>query len=349
MNRLRLLGLTSIAAFGMALLPTVGESCTRILWNTNKFAVVVARTMDWPESTEPMLVAFPRGIERDGSHVNGELIVKENAAKWTSKYGSVITSIYGIGSIDGMNEKGLAFHLLYLNETDFGARDVNKPGIQAALWGQYLIDNAATVEEALKLQEAIQIVMVSARGHQANVHLAIEDASGDSAIVEYIKGKPVVHRGRQYQVMTNSPTYDEQLALLKKIDVEKLDSNSPLPGNVNAVDRFQRAAYFAKNLPEPKNEREAIAGVLAIARNVSVPFGTPYKGWGVYNTEYRTVVDLTHKRYFFELTTNPSIVWIDLEKLDFTPGTPVKAINPDSIDLAGNVTAKLQVLKKAPF
>ncbi|WP_437192650.1 linear amide C-N hydrolase [Planctomicrobium sp. SH527] len=349
MNRLRLFGLTSVAALGMALLPEAAESCSRILWNTNKFAVVVARTMDWPESTEPELVVFPRGIERDGARANGELIVKENAAKWTSKYGSVITSIYGIGSIDGMNEKGLAFHLLYLNEADFGARDVSKPGIQAALWGQYLIDNAATVDEALKLQEKIQIVMVSARGHQANVHLAIEDASGDSAIVEYINGKPVVHHGREYQIMTNSPTYDEQLALLKKVDVAKLDSNSPLPGNVNAVDRFQRAAYFAKNLPEPKNEREAIAGVLAIARNVSVPFGTPYKGWGVYNTEYRTVVDLTHKRYFFELTTNPSIVWIDLAKLDLNPGAPIKTIDPDNIDLAGDITGKLKVVEKAPF
>ncbi|MGD9651140.1 MAG: linear amide C-N hydrolase, partial [Candidatus Dadabacteria bacterium] len=40
--------------------------CTRILWNNNKLAVVVGRTMDWPESTEPVLTVFPRGMERDG-------------------------------------------------------------------------------------------------------------------------------------------------------------------------------------------------------------------------------------------------------------------------------------------
>ncbi len=47
-------------------------------------------------------------------------------------------------------------------------------------------DNAATVTEALALLDKVQIVMVEAKGHKANVHLAIEDASGDSAIIEYI-------------------------------------------------------------------------------------------------------------------------------------------------------------------
>lgn len=38
--------------------------------------------------------------------------------------------------------------------------------------------------------------MVTARGVKSTVHLAIEDATGDSAIVEYIGGQPVVHHGR---------------------------------------------------------------------------------------------------------------------------------------------------------
>lgn len=35
--------------------------CTRILWNTNDRAVLTGRTMDWPESTEPVLTVFPGG------------------------------------------------------------------------------------------------------------------------------------------------------------------------------------------------------------------------------------------------------------------------------------------------
>jgi choloylglycine hydrolase len=55
--------------------------CTRILWNDNNLAVVVGRTLDWPESTEPNLTVFPRGIKRDGSRFGKEIVVTENAAK----------------------------------------------------------------------------------------------------------------------------------------------------------------------------------------------------------------------------------------------------------------------------
>lgn len=61
-------------------------------------------------------------------------------------------------------------------------------------------------------------------------------------------------------------------------------------------------------LPKPTSEREAVAAILAIARNVSVPFGAPYKGFGIYNTEYRTAMNLTDRRYFFELTTAPNVI-----------------------------------------
>lgn len=173
--------------------------------------------------------------------------------------------------------------------------------------------------------------------------------SGDSAIIEYINGKQVVHHGKEYRLMTNDPTYDEQLALLEKQDFSKPSSDMALPGNVKATDRFQRAAYFTAMLPEPKTEREAIASILAIARNVSVPFGAPYKGFGIYNTEYRTAINLTARRYFFELTTSPNVLWADLTKFDLKPGAPVMILDPDNLELSGDVTERFQTAERAPF
>jgi len=236
----------------------IADACTRVLWNDNKLAVVVGRTMDWPESTDPILTVFPRGMSRDGGRAGAAVAVAQNPAKWTSKYGSLVTTIYGIGTADGFNERGLGAHMLYLTATDFGLRDASKPGVQAGLWAQYALDNAATVNEALAILDKIQVVMVSARGHDANVHLALEDASGDSAIIEYIGGKPVVHHGRQFTIMTNDPPYDQQLALLKTLDFSHPSSDMPLPGNVNPRDRFARADYYMALLPQPKNEREAV-------------------------------------------------------------------------------------------
>ncbi|MDD1633408.1 MAG: linear amide C-N hydrolase, partial [Methylococcaceae bacterium] len=85
-----------------------------------------------------------------------------------------------------------------------------------------------------------------------------------------------------------------------------------------------------------------MAGVLAIARNVSVPFGAPYKGFGIYNTEYRTVIDLTNKRYFFELTTSPNVIWADLAKFKLAKGAPFMVLNPDNIKLSGEVSGKFR-------
>jgi penicillin V acylase-like amidase (Ntn superfamily) len=78
----------------------------------------------------------------------------------------------------------------------------------------------------------------------------------------------------------------------------------------------QRAAYFSALLPEPETERQAVAALIAIMRNVSVPFGVPDQDFGVYSTEYRTVSDLTHLTYYFELTTSPNVVWVEFSDLD---------------------------------
>ena len=321
--------------------------CTRILWNSSE-PIVVARTMDWPDTTMPHIAALPAGMERDGGLVAGHPVVTENPLRWTSQYGSLVTTMYGIGTADGVNEKGFAAHMLYLEHADFGARDASRPGVVAGLWAQYLLDNAATVVEALELMESIQVVMMEAHGHRATVHLAIEDATGDSAIIEYLDGRRGVHHSRDYTILTNEPAYSEQIRLLAEKDFSDPSDHLPIDGNVNPVARFQRAAYFSSVLPHPTSDRQAVAGVLAIARNVSIPFGAPYEGFGMYNTEYRTVADLSNLRYFFELATSPNVVWVDLHNLDLSVTGETLALDPDDISLSGELSGSLTP-SAAPF
>lgn len=314
--------------------------CTRVLWNTNEIAVLTGRSMDWPESTQPVIVAFPRGRRRDGGMMLSEVVVPDNPLRWTSRYDSLVTTVYGLGTVDGLNEPGLGVHALYLKSTDVGPRNTDLPGLHTALWAQYLLDQAATVEQALQLMDGIQLVMVGAHGFDATLHLAVEDAEGDSAIIEFASGKPVVHHGREFTLMTNDPTYDEQLQLLANNDYSHPSPALALPGNVNAVDRFQRAAYYSALLPDPSDQRQAVAGLMAVMRNVSVPFGAPYGEFDVYNTEYRTVSDLTHRTYFFELTTSPSTIWVRMDALDLSDGAPPRAIDPYDTSLSGDVTER---------
>jgi hypothetical protein len=193
-------------------------ACTRILWNEPGTPVLIGRKMDWPTSTDPVLTVLPRGLVHDGGNLGETMEVAANPLRWTSKYGSLVTTVYGIGTADGLNERGLSAHMLYLPSTDFGPRDPAKAALQAGLWAQYLLDTAATVAEALALLDGVQLVMVEAHGSKATVDVALEDASGDSAIIEYVAGKQVVHHGREFRVMTNDPPYDEQLRLLKGHD-----------------------------------------------------------------------------------------------------------------------------------
>ncbi|MCC5832595.1 MAG: linear amide C-N hydrolase [Chlamydiales bacterium] len=318
--------------------------CTRILWNKYNSVISCGRTMDWPESTEPKIVIFPRGIKRDGGRVATELVVQENSLRWTAKYGSVAVLAYGVGTVDGMNEKGLGGNLLYLTSTDYGRRDRKKSGVQVMLWLQYLLDCAASVKEALQLMENVQPVMVEYNGYKSSVHLTLEDKSGDSAIIEYLEGRPKVYHGRAYCVMTNDPPYDQQLNHLQSFDFTAATRETSLPGNVDPVSRFVRSNYFLQTQRKPKNDREAIAAILSIVRNASVPFNAPYKTPDtIYNTEYRTVLDLTNLRYFFELTTSPNLIWIELTKFDLSSGSPVLVLDPDNISLSGDISDKFEV------
>lgn len=329
---------TALIAIASVSMPAA-DACTRILWNDNKLAVVAGRTMDWPTTTEPVLTVLPRGLQHDGGVFAGHRIDSENPARWTSKYGSIVTTVYGVGTVDGMNEKGVAMHMLYLVATDFGPRDVKKQGVQAALWGQYIIDNAATVAEAVALLENIQPLMVDHDGAKASVHMAIEDATGDSAVIEYVAGKPMIYHGREHRIMTNDPPYPEHLAYRATFNFDGATRQTAIPGNVDPMHRYVRADYYRQMLPEPKNEREAIAGILAIARNVSVPFGAPNNVPGsLYNTEYRTAVDLTNRQYYFELTTTPSVIWANLANFKLDEGSPVLVLDPDDVSLSGDVS-----------
>src|SRR5699024_6381061 len=125
------------------------------------------------------------------------------------------------------------------------------------------------------------------------------DSSGDSVIVEYLNGTPQVWHNRAYTVLTNSPPFAEQLQRAQKI--EGLGGSDPLPGSTDAADRFERADYYTKRLPEPADTTQAIASILSVTRNAAQPVRTPDPDKPFASqTIWRTVADLTHGYYVFE-------------------------------------------------
>jgi choloylglycine hydrolase len=321
--------------------------CSRVMWVAGDGQVFVGRTQDWTEKVGSAFRVYPRGIERAGA-------VAENPHRWTSKYGSLVVTGYDLATHEGVNEKGLSAHILYLaGECDYGKRDPKREGIGVTQWVQYFLDNYATVAEAVEAQGtfAFQIdSLILPNGFPTLVHMALSDKSGDSAVIEYIAGKAKVYHDRRFTVMTNEPTYDRQIENLKQY--RTFGGDRPLPGERTPTDRFVRAAYYADNLPRPANRDEGAAYMFSVIRNVSVPFGKPDpKKPNVSSTIFRTVQDLTGGRYYFESTYAPNVVWIDMARLDFAEGQPERELKVEKeiLQLNGDVTDKLEPAKPFVF
>ena len=296
----------------------IADACTRVVYLGEGNRIITARSMDWKKDIETNLWIFPRGIERTGE-------VGPNSIKWTSKYGSVISSGYDIATTDGLNEKGLMANVLWLVESKYPTfTEKSKPGLTLAAWAQYVLDNFATVEEAVTAlkQEPYTIVTAEVPGETrlATLHLSLSDASGDSAIIEYIDGKQVIHHNRTYQVMTNSPTFEHQLALNEYW--QQIGGETMLPGTNRAADRFVRASYYVNRIPQAASPEESIASMFGVIRNASVPYGisTPDQP-NISSTRWRTLADHKNQLYFFESALSPSIFWVDLKKVDFSSVT----------------------------
>lgn len=335
--------LASVSVVALAASLPAANACTRALYLGKDGMVVTGRSMDWKEDLHSNLWIFPRGMPRDGGLGAASL-------RWTSRYGSVVASLYEGGSADGMNEQGLVANLLYLAESEYPPASDTRPAVVITAWMQYVLDNFETVAKTVAelKQGSFRVVpVVAPNGAAGTVHLAISDPSGDSAIFEYVGGKLVIHHGRQFQVMTNSPVFDEQIALDKYW--QQIGGTVMLPGTNRAADRFARASFYINACTQTSEPREAVASVFSVMRNVSVPRGISTKDQpNIASTLWRTVADQKSRVYYFENTASPSLIWVKLCEIDFAAGTGTRKLtlvgNPD---LGGDQTQSF--LPAEPF
>jgi penicillin V acylase-like amidase (Ntn superfamily) len=356
-KKVNYLVLLSTLFFALFLNFPVASACSRVLYVGSEDVVITGRTMDWSQDMSSNLWSYPRGLKRDGA-------AGASSINWTSKYGSVTVSGYEVGTTDGMNEKGLVANLLYLGEADYGKHDNGKPLLSIAAWAQYVLDNYATVSEAVESlqKEPFNIVAPTLpNGDPAQLHLSISDPTGDSAIFEYIDGKLIVHHGKQYQIMTNSPKYDDQLAL--DAYWKSIGGMTFLPGTIRAADRFVRASFlnsvvpraadanYIKGVPEQTYVNQAVASVMGIMRSVSVPLGISVANEpNIASTLWRTIADQKNKIYYFDSASSPNTFWVPLSELDFKEGSPVKKLTVAGGKIfSGDTASKFESAKPFAF
>ena len=320
--------------------------CTRVVYKGPNGTIITARSMDWRDEIPVNLWVFPKGMERDG-------VVGKLSVKWTSKYGSVLASAWDIATTDGMNEEGLVANVLWLAESQYPAFNPkgDVKGLSISAWAQYVLDNFATVNEAVTALGQEDFVVVSdvipGTDKFTTLHLSLSDKTGDNAIFEYIDGKLIIHHDPSYTVMTNSPAYDQQLAL--NAYWQGIPGTIMLPGTNRAADRFVRASYYIDAIPQTDNTRNSLASVFSVIRNCSVPFGisSPSEP-NISSTRWRSVSDQKNLVYYFETVNAPSTFWLDLKELDLSEGAKVLKLQVDgNFNLAG--LSNGQLVQKEPF
>ena len=318
----------------MAIQPA--KACTRAVYTSpDAQFVVTGRNMDWFEPLDASLWSLPQGLKRNGA-------AGQNSLEWVSKYGSVVVTGFDKAVADGLNEKGLAVNALYLGETNFGQRNIKNPGLSWAGYVQYLLDNFASVSEAVQAMKDSKIEVVAspipgADPQPPTLHFSLSDSTGDSAIFEYLNGDLVIHHGKQYKVMTNSPIYSKQLALNTYWKI--IGGENMLPGTVRATDRYVRASYYIEQIPTPDNHIKAVTDVMAVMRNTAQPQGkVNAKTPNISPTIWQSIADNANKIYYYQQTNLPSGVWVDFKDLDFSNGALVMKVTlQDNDKLAGNI------------
>lgn len=334
-------GIFTISLLIAGTITSHANACTRILHLDPK-AVMIGRNMDWDSPMQQQLRVYPRGMQRIGLSFQG------SSLQWTSKYGSMVVTAFEEFTAEGMNEKGLAVHLLSLNESDYGKRHENIQGMSVAMWAQYYLDQFATVKEAVQSANnpgyELEAVTLPVIGGTEKFHLAIEDSQGDSAVIEYENGMPHVYTSHDQTTLTNSPFYPKQLENLKQY--AGFGGDKSLPGGTLARDRFVRATYYNQHLPLANSIDDEVYSILSIMRNVAQPYGMPSNERPTPNyTLWQVVGDLTNHVYYYVSTSSHNMVNMSLDKFNLSAGSqPMMLEITEHAELTGDISTQFKPL-----
>lgn len=249
--------------------------CCRIFNTSNPALPVTGRNMNWYNLLDTHLFLTQANIEKQGlgdEFVNLQGIERTDIFCWTSKYASATTIMSGmhLGSeptnlapyscyeqacADGINEKGLVVNALADSFADYGEVKQGEKLLSSLRWAQFILDSFKSVKDAIKSLKNPEYRVVDqgipdSSNKRATFHICLSDPSGNSAIVEYVNGQPIIHSNPHYRIATNQPGYDTQLILneywryqwgLSKVENKNVIHTAP--GGHISTQMFEQASY----------------------------------------------------------------------------------------------------------
>lgn len=336
-----------LAAAALAVAALAGgedaDACTRVVYEGNDSLFIVGRSLDWKTPIPTNVYVYPRGMKKKGNNLPGSI-------EWTSKYGAVYAVGYDGGVTEGMNEKGLVVNGLFCKGTIYENQStMDRPPMSLAMFTAWLLDLCATTDEVVDIVKKHDFNISGATfdgGTVSALHWGVTDATGNSAIFEFVNGDINVYVGKELKVLTNDPDYPSMSAINKYWEAK--GGTNTLPGTVSSPDRFVRASFFDKHV-EPTSDADLGASICrTIMFDVSVPFTYTVGDANVSMTQWRSFSNVRDLRYYFDLVTNSGFFYVDLNKCDLRPGAPVMKIDTSK---SGNYVGEAndKMFKTEPF
>ena len=335
----------ALAALLVGFVGSPANACTGIAIHAADGTKVLARTIEWKGGNlNSKLVIMPRNMKNTALTPDGQ-----NGHVWYNKYGAVGASTVEAPFVtEGVNEKGLNVGIFYFANvgslTPYNPQR-RKKSVSDGELVRYMLTNFATVEEALKGLEKIEIFPIGKpdkSGHYATGHWRISDASGKSVVLEITdEGKRHVY-ANNLRVITNSPAFPWHQANLNNY-IHLSGGETPdktmgevhlfsygggtnlmgLPGDLTPPSRLVRAFFYVQTAPVPVDKYAAVTQAFHILNNFDLPIGAEYApGQQIPDmpsaTQWTAVSDLTHPAFYYRTMYNSAIRKIDLTKIDFS-------------------------------
>lgn len=322
-GRLSPMALILTAAALILLTPFRSLPCSLFAFSADG-RTVCGKNLDWHRPLPGLAVINVRGVEKRILPWKGSWPLPDNspAVSWVSRYGSVTFTCYGRDFIaGGMNEAGLVVEEASAAGITSYPPDDGRPGVSCAQWIQYQLDSFAAVDEVLDHLDDL-------RPDGEGWHYLIAGRDGGCAIIEYLEGRPVVHRGDEAPIcaLTNT-TYRQALSHIP-MDIA-FGGTLDIAAGDDSYGRFVRMAALMRDAQPVTGDRAAEQAFRILDQVRCL------------DTRRSVVYQAGSNRVLWRTMNNPDIRWLDLAALDVSDSAAVRILDIDAGG-PGDVSALLE-------
>lgn len=342
------------AAGLLALLdPRGGTACSYVEVQTPNNTWVIGRTMELSASGGGRrLAAASDAVGRSDWYV----VVHPRGpdVAFTNKYGFVglDATPWGWVTSDGLNEAGLTISEHTMRSAQYQEWEPGKEIVRIDQFCAWALGRFATIDELAAGLDNTSVVSGELASREDFLHWAIADATGASAVLEFVGGKRVLH-ANAVRVMTNDPEFSWHLNNLNNyvgltplpptnnadIGIETSEVGVVpqvwshgfnllgLPGDFSPASRFVRLFYlrqYAVHAEPVASVDDAIVLATGLINNVFIPRGSvaPMKrrASGIHSyelTQFALVKIPAQRRLLFRSYRNMAWREVDLGKVQW--------------------------------